>query len=231
MQVRYRTSVTAELSQESKPEFIIANNSATPVPLEDIELDYWFKDDLGQTHMFNCDWAQIGCKNVMGEFHTLSDGVFSLTIHFQPGLDPLLPGQDTGEIKVRFNRSDWSEFSQSDDYSFTLANDYVAWEKVALYLGGKLVWGSQPDFYPANSPTVTFIASLATPVPDLPTLSAMPEETRTPKKPSPGLSPTAIVSPRGNSSNPGWILWGATILFAFAAGCLIAAIRFLRKNR
>jgi len=120
--------------------------------MEELELVYWFTDEFAQKHVFQCDWAQIGCENVLGEFEALADGEYALHMRFSPGSGTLPAGQESGEIKVRFNRMDWSEFSQADDYSFATPNAYQEWEKVALYWRGERVWGRPPDWTEAPLP-------------------------------------------------------------------------------
>jgi endoglucanase len=217
LRVKYHTSSQSDLAVDSKPEFIIFNTGASPVRYEDLDLVYWFKDDPGQTYLFNCDWAQIGCENVSGEFIAGADGDYSLRIHFQPGLAPLAPGEDSGEIKLRFNRSDWSEFNQSDDYSFSAASGYEEWEKVCLYLGGTLVWGSEPGMRGVSTATVPAVT---------------PSATSLPATPSSGLpTPSAAAASPEAPSTPalGWLV--ITALAAFVVGVLVAVILILRRSR
>jgi len=213
LRVRYHTSNPAEMSSDSKPEFIIANTGATPVRFEDLELIYWFQDDPGQTYTFQCDWAQIGCEKVQGEFEALAEGGYALRVRFQPGLAELPAGQESGEIKLRFNRVDYSEFRQSDDYSFSASNEYVEWEQVGLYLDGKLVWGRAPGSPAVNSPVVTGTTAPESPSSTAPAPTGTPPETKS------------------GPSLPAWVMWGLTALAAFGAGLLVAAIWFIRRKR
>ena len=111
--LRYRTANTADQTLDSKPEFIIANTGSTPVPLDQVQLNYWFRDTSGQPFVFHCDWAQVGCANIAGEFSAAGEDQY-LRIHFSSAAGELAPGQDSGEIKVRFNRADWSAFPQDE---------------------------------------------------------------------------------------------------------------------
>ena len=121
--LRYRTANPAYQTTDSKPEFIISNTGNTPVPLEQVELIYWFKDTSSQPFVFHCDWAQVGCANITGDFHAVGDYQY-LSMHFYPSAGVLAPGQDSGEIKVRFNRADWSAIPQDDQYSYA-RNDRI----------------------------------------------------------------------------------------------------------
>jgi endoglucanase len=236
----YRNANPSEQSQDSKPEFIIANRGSTPASLDAVDLLYWLNDDGEQPFVFHCDWAEIGCANVFGDFLTTPEGDRYLRIHFQSGLERLQPGQDTGEIKIRFNRADWSEFRQADDYSFSPAGEYEDWERVALAVNGQIVWGSGPD---STSTDVTSTGTVtpvpATPTSSVPTLTAKPEETEANggDLPDPTLPPTTPTlqasfpySPPGQAREI-WAVPVLAVIAAFAAGFLIAAIWLGRRKR
>jgi hypothetical protein len=231
LQVRYRNANPAENSQDSKPEFIIKNSGSTPANLDNLELSYYFSDEGNQPFVFHCDWAAMGCANVIGEFESSLDGAQRLRIHFRPGLEPLPPGQDSGEIKVRFNRSDWSDFNQSDDYSFSPAYEYEDWERVTLAVNGQVVWGIEPGATVEQLPTGTTQPPTLAPTP------SVPDRTSTPKQePDETLPPTITSSPveAPQPSNPTWRAWlvpGLAILIAFAIGFLVAAMWLGRRNR
>lgn len=190
LRLSYRTAELAEQTQNSKPEFIIANTGSIPVPLESVELSFWLDEDQDQNLVFHCDWAQVGCANVLGDFQTNGDGLTYLRIHFRPGQGPLLPGQDTGEIKVRFNRADWSAFRQADQYSFTPATDYIDWDRVTLSIGDQLVWGVAPGGAgAAPEPTNPPPAATLTPSPMPPEPSATPTQLALAENTSPKATP------------------------------------------
>jgi endoglucanase len=153
LRVRYRTADAAPRTQDAKPEFIIVNAGHTTAPLSSVELRYWFRDDGDQPLVFHCDWAQVGCANVLGEFGSTGQGEWYLGLRFTAVIAPLGVGEDSGEIKVRFNRSDWLEMRQDDDYSFGATMNYVEWERVTLYVDGELVWGVEPGS--AVAPSLT----------------------------------------------------------------------------
>lgn len=144
LRVRYRTPNPAALAHDSKPEFIVSHYGSVPVSLSDVELRYWFSETSGQRLVFHCDWAAMGCGRVAGEFVDAGGGLHYLRLSFRQGLPALVPGDDTGEIKVRFNREDWSPYLQTYDYSFGSWGEYREWPRVGLYVQGQLVWGTEP---------------------------------------------------------------------------------------
>ena len=237
--VLYRNANPAEISRDSKPEFIIANRGSTPASLDAIDLFYWFNDDDDQSFVFHCDWAEIGCANVIGEFQSSPSGSRYLRIHFQSGLEPLAPGQDTGEIKIRFNRADWSEFRQADDYSFSPATEYRDWEQVALAVNGQIVWGSEPGLSSTDFPSDTVTPVPVTPIRTAPAITPTLEETQAREEISsvptlPTTTPTSQTHYPYSPPGPVWEMWAVTALAVFAAfatGFLIAAIWLERKKR
>ncbi len=226
LRVRYRTANTGLQTRDSKPEFIVVNTGTVPVPMDRIELFYWFYDTSDQPYIFHCDWAKIGCANVAGDFHTTDNGAQYIRVHFKTGIEPLLPGHDSGEIKLRFNRADWSEYQQDDDFSFKPQVDYIDWERVTLYLDGQHVWGLElgtsasetpPELTPTPmpSPTTTVVEPTRPPLVTATT-------TNTPAEPTvESLTPTAPVLASGNSttSNWDWLVFTAGLI-TFGIGLL-----------
>jgi endoglucanase len=178
LQLLYRTANTAADTTDSKPEFIIANRGDSPLLLDRLELFYWFRETSDQPFVFHCDWAKIGCTNVLGDFHTNGSKGRYLRLHFSSPAGTLPPHQDTGEIKIRFNRADWSPFRQDSHYSYALMTDYTSWENVTLYVDGKLIWGTEPGdkALSAGEPAATRVEPNATLAASPPPLAAAPLE-------------------------------------------------------
>jgi hypothetical protein len=177
---------------------------------------------------------------VLGDFHTSETGESYLRIHFRPGLKPLDPGENSGEIKVRFNRADWSAYDQSVDYSFSPETEYKNWEKVTLYLDGELVWGREPGGK-AEVPSSNTI----TPIPPTPTVTkpapAALESTQPAPKPTHGSTPspdptaqrTPQPSPARGTGASRWLSIGLAIasgLGLFGLGFLLAVYWLGRKG-
>ncbi|MNY40735.1 Beta-mannanase/endoglucanase A precursor [compost metagenome] len=70
---------------------------------------------------------------------------YYVEISFSPAAGSLAPGANTGEIQLRINKTDWSNYNETGDYSYDPAKTaYTDWSRVPLYLNGVLVWGLQP---------------------------------------------------------------------------------------
>ncbi|MNC69674.1 Xyloglucanase precursor [compost metagenome] len=67
-----------------------------------------------------------------------------LEIGFTSTAGTLDPGQST-EIQTRFSKNNWTNYTQTDDYSFASSHStYADWSKVTGYIAGNLQWGIEP---------------------------------------------------------------------------------------
>lgn len=127
----------------------LANSGQNSINLSDITIRYWYTIDGQHEQKFWCDYATLGCSVVSGQFVTLPSAHARADTYLEVGFSStagsLDAGKDSGEIKVRFNKTDWSTFDQSNDYSYpgpTL--DYTQTKTITVYYKGKLVWGQEP---------------------------------------------------------------------------------------
>lgn len=150
LQVRFRMPHTEAQSVDVKPEFVIVNRGSTAVPLSSMALTYWLSEGVAETGVndemlvFRCDWAAVGCSNVLGSFGRAESGARYLRLTFRETAGNIASGEDSGEIKVRFNRADWTPMAPDGQYSFGSMDEYVAWERVTLQVDGQQVWGVAP---------------------------------------------------------------------------------------
>ncbi|MFI8191515.1 cellulose binding domain-containing protein [Streptomyces sp. NPDC085946] len=157
--VQYRTSAGGATADQSEPWFKVRNTGSAPVQLSQVKIRYYFKADApGAAYRFACSWAVKGCSAVTGTFGTLSSPTATadryLEIGFTPSAGTLAPGADTGDMQLRFHRSDWQTLRQSDDYSFGAAQtSYADWNKVTARLAGSTVWGTAPADDDPTDPT------------------------------------------------------------------------------
>jgi hypothetical protein len=69
----------------------------------------------------------------------------------------LQPGQMV-QIQSRFNKSDWSNMLQDNDWSFAAYSSYTPQTHITAYEGGTLVWGQEPSSSPAALKVASVIA-------------------------------------------------------------------------
>ncbi|MFE2280577.1 cellulose binding domain-containing protein [Streptomyces sp. NPDC059454] len=149
--VQYRTSSGGATADQSEPWFKVRNTGSTTVQLSQVKVRYYFKADTpNATYRFACSWAVRGCSAITGTVGTLAHPTATadryLEIGFTASAGSLAPGADTGDMQLRFHRSDWQTLRQNDDYSFNGAQtSYADWNKVTARLAGATVWGTAPE--------------------------------------------------------------------------------------
>jgi hypothetical protein len=132
-----------------KPHLKILNTGTSSVPLNELKLRYYYTIDTQQPQTASCDFAFVGCGNVTRAFFGVSpsrpgaDTYLELT--FTTAAGSIAPGGDSGEIQVRMNKNDWSNYDETNDYSFDATKTaFSDWNRVTLYRNGVLVWGVEP---------------------------------------------------------------------------------------
>lgn len=149
LKVQYRTNDNNAGDNQFRPQFRIVNTGEEAVSLSDLTLRYYYTIDGDKPQQFHCDYAFVGSGNVNGRFVKLADAIngsdYYLEISFASGAGSLAPGADSGEIQTRANKTDWSNYNESDDYSYGGTQQAFAdWDKVTLYQNGTLIWGVEP---------------------------------------------------------------------------------------
>ncbi|WP_421895907.1 cellulose binding domain-containing protein [Marinoscillum sp.] len=128
-----------------KPYVIIVNDGSAAVSYTDLKLRYYFTIEGTATPTFTCDYASIGTSNVNGAFVNTSGSDYYLEVTFDSGAGSLAANDDSGNIKLRINKSDWSNHDETNDYSFDgTISSYVEYSKITLYQNNTLVWGTAP---------------------------------------------------------------------------------------
>jgi hypothetical protein len=149
LRVQYRVGDTSATNNELKPQFNIVNVGTTSIPLRELVIRYWYTIDGDRSQTYFCDYAMIGSGNVTGKFVKLTmpeQGADSyLEVGFGAGAGTLSSGGSTGEIHNRIHKADFTNYNETDDYSFDPARTTFAdWMRVTLYHNGGLVWGIDP---------------------------------------------------------------------------------------
>jgi endoglucanase len=209
--LEYADATTSATTNTPRPHFEIVNNTTSSVSLSSLTIRYWYTEDGTQSQQFACDYAFVGCSNVTGSFVSMSSPTSTadtyLQVGFTSGAGSIAANGNSGEIQTRFNKSDWSNYNQANDYSWNQnQTSYAPWNQVTLYLNGQLVWGTEPGGATAPTPTPTF-----TPTP-IPTATPVPTVTPTGTPVSGGTggwttSGTKILAPNGSQFVISGINW------------------------
>ncbi|HEY4388813.1 MAG TPA: cellulase family glycosylhydrolase, partial [Ktedonobacteraceae bacterium] len=134
-------------ANQIQPSLKLTNTSNSPIELKDVTIRYWYTADSTQTQVFACDYATIECDNVHDKFVPIAHALSKADTYLELSFDSVtLAPQASTEIKIRVHRSDWSNYNQSNDYSFTpKAVNYSPDLQIGVYYQGKLVSGNAPS--------------------------------------------------------------------------------------
>jgi len=47
-------------------------------------------------------------------------------------------------VQLRIHKNDWSNYTQTNDYSFSTQSEFIDWIKTTVYYNGVKVWGLEP---------------------------------------------------------------------------------------
>jgi Cellulose binding domain len=141
---------------ETHPFFQIANVGAAATSLDRVELRYYFtrESDVPETPV--CYWVTGDrCSRIRMRFKDLPRRTPVASRYLEvtfPGASDVTLFPGTFEVRVGF-KTGASPMIQSNDYSFDPEPNppssaapfpYKRWQSTTLYLGGELVWGSEP---------------------------------------------------------------------------------------
>jgi hypothetical protein len=151
LKVQLLSGVTSGTTNSPHPQIQVVNTGSGPLNLNNVTVRYWFNCDCtNQTEQVWVDWAGLmpngttATGNVLVSIQATSLG--GQTNYFQysfTGNLVLQPGQAL-QVQSRFNKSDWSNMTQGNDWSFAPNTSFMDSMQVTGYLNGSLVWGQEP---------------------------------------------------------------------------------------
>lgn len=157
LRLRYHVASAKTSGLQIVPLISIYNGGTSAVDISTLKIRYWYTTEGGaQEQSYWCDYWKLGsagkdgCSYVVANFITMKEPAPTadtyLELSFSSEIGSLAPGESSNDIQSRIAKSDWSNFTQSNDYSFdetkTLIND---WDHITLYQNDTLVWGIEPS--------------------------------------------------------------------------------------
>ncbi len=139
---------TAPQTNSIAARFRLTNTGDSEILLSDIKLRYYYTADGSQSQNFFCDWSHAGSQNITGSFHTITPPLETadtyLEISFLSAAGSLASDQSI-ELHTRFAKSDWSDYTLTNDYSYNPSgSSYGIWEKITAYQNDTLIFGIEP---------------------------------------------------------------------------------------
>lgn len=147
IQVQMYSGNTSNSINGIMPRYKLTNTGTEPIKLSDVTIRYYYTIDGEKSQSFWCDWSTIGSNNVIGTFVKMTEvkegADYYLDISFTEEAGYLEVNQSI-EVQGRFSKSDWSNYNQYNDYSFSTNDSYGDNDKVTVYLSDVLVAGIEP---------------------------------------------------------------------------------------
>ena len=126
----------------------INNDGNLPLVYKDLRVRYWFTAEGTQPLNYWVDYAELGNSKVKGQFVRLPLPLSGADTYFEVKIDSavgnLLPLSSTGAIQYRLAKTDWSNFVESNDFSYKAATQYVENDHITIYYRGALLYGVEP---------------------------------------------------------------------------------------
>ena len=149
--VRLEVDITKEKDKANTlfPRYILTNTGNTDINLKDVKIRYYYTIDGEQKQNYWCDWSSAGTSNITGKFVKLDipfdKADYFCETAFKDGSGLLKPGKSV-EIHSRIAKTNWSDYSQFNDYSFSGNKKYIVFDKVSVLIGDELLWGDSVLF-------------------------------------------------------------------------------------
>jgi endoglucanase len=132
-----------------RPQFRIANRGTASVPLSELTIRYWYTREGTRPQVQECDYATVGCNRLTPRIVALATprpgADRYLEVRFDPAAGSITPGGNSGEMQLRLHNDDWSNYDETNDWSYAGQwPSFAPWSRVTLHRNGALVWGTEP---------------------------------------------------------------------------------------
>lgn len=147
LKLLYRTLGENPTDNALRPVFNIRNTGSSAVDLKNVKVRYYYTNEGGVSQSYFCDWAPMGASNIKAVFGKTPGAPAGATdyleLSFVSGSIPA--NGEMGEIQSRIHKSDWSNYDETNDYSYKAGQlQSGEWNRVVLYVNGERVYGIEP---------------------------------------------------------------------------------------
>jgi|GEM_PF-898205 len=161
IQVQSQDGDNGQLSNNTiKPYLKIVNQDSVAIKYNELTARYWFTAENYAGINTWIDYAQMGNGNVSMKYVQMPNpatGALGYVEYSFPTSANLNGNSNSGAIQSRFANQDWSNMSESDDYSYhSNTSSYAANDHITLYRNGVLIYGTEPT---AATPTTALTAA------------------------------------------------------------------------
>jgi hypothetical protein len=213
LKIQMYNSGTAASTNSISPMIRLINQGSAAITLSTVAIRYYYTVDGDKAQSYWCDYAvmnpgnTVQTANVTGKFVKLGTAVSGADYYLELGFNSAagsLAAGSTLDIQSRFAKTDWTNYTQTGDYSFnSTGTGYTDSGKVTVYVSGSLWWGIEPGgstSAPTATPTPTVTTITPTPViTATPVRTATPARTATPRRTT---TPGRTATPRTSTATP-----------------------------
>ncbi len=140
---------TQETHNSISVKYRLYNTGNQDIDLQKVKIRYFYTIDKETSQNYWYDWSSAGNANMTGSFVKMPTAMVGADYYVENGFTAGAGSLKSGEyveIHCRIAKSDWSSYTQSDDYSFNKdGTNYAEWSKAAVYYNGELISGVEPE--------------------------------------------------------------------------------------
>jgi hypothetical protein len=154
LKIQMYNSSTAAATNTVSPVVRLMNQSSASISLSTVTIRYYYTVDGDKPQNYWCDYAAINSpytaitSGLTSKFVKLAAPVTGADYYLEVGFTSAagsLPAGSSVDIQSRFAKDDWTNYTQTGDYSFNSpATNLVDWNQVTAYVSGALQWGTEP---------------------------------------------------------------------------------------
>ncbi|MVM36706.1 hypothetical protein GO730_01905 [Spirosoma sp. HMF3257] len=132
-----------------RPYLKLNNEGTTGVSYSDLTIRYWLTvEDFSPLTNLSVYWAQLGASKVRMSYVPLAQprqGAFGyIEYSFDASAGILAAGSNSGEIQTGIGKQNWTNLTETNDYSFASTASYTKTDRITIYKNGVLVGGTEP---------------------------------------------------------------------------------------
>lgn len=157
LHVYHRDADNNQLTNNTiRPYLNVYNEGNTAIPYGEITVRYWLTvENFSLLTNLSVYWAQLGTGKVKMKYVPLTQprqgALGYVEYSFDASAGNLAGGSNSGEIQTGVGKQNWTNFVESDDYSFAPNGSYTTNDRITIYRNGTLVGGVEPAVIPAVS--------------------------------------------------------------------------------
>ncbi len=152
LKVLFRQDAASAASGETAFSFRIFNDGPTTIDLSRLEVRYWFRAAPVDPSILRpvIESGDLPGATVQASVVPTNRGgqTFFLSIRFARGSGSIQRYRTSGDVTVRFQKPAMAHLPPTADYSVaglpSPAGGFTEWDRVTLYLDGRLAWGQEP---------------------------------------------------------------------------------------